>query len=148
MHQHILLPTDGSELSEQAVNYGVALATALYVAGNNNSIFDAGSILGSIGSGGLFGDAVELAGNNNRFELQDGAGFHGNVVSTGQNNIFALGGAANGTFDLSSIVSSITFCGSLLPMRPSRWDCGWKASFDEPTVFTHSSNGRSTPCAS
>ena len=26
MHRHILLPTDGSELSEQAVNYGVALA--------------------------------------------------------------------------------------------------------------------------
>ncbi|MFM0088887.1 autotransporter outer membrane beta-barrel domain-containing protein [Paraburkholderia sediminicola] len=89
------------------VSPGVALGTALYVAGNNNSIFDAGSILGSTGSGGFFGDAVELAGNNNRFELQDGAGFHGNVVSTGQNNIFALGGAANGTFDLSSIVSSI-----------------------------------------
>jgi hypothetical protein len=29
MHQHILLPTDGSGLSEQAVNYGVALATAV-----------------------------------------------------------------------------------------------------------------------
>jgi nucleotide-binding universal stress UspA family protein len=29
MHTHILLPTDGSELSEQAVNYGVALAKAL-----------------------------------------------------------------------------------------------------------------------
>jgi nucleotide-binding universal stress UspA family protein len=26
MHRHILLPTDGSELSEQAVNYGVTLA--------------------------------------------------------------------------------------------------------------------------
>ena len=26
MHKHILLPTDGSELSEQAVNYGVDLA--------------------------------------------------------------------------------------------------------------------------
>ena len=26
MYKHILLPTDGSELSEQAVNYGVALA--------------------------------------------------------------------------------------------------------------------------
>lgn len=29
MHTHILLPTDGSELSEQAVNYGVALAKAV-----------------------------------------------------------------------------------------------------------------------
>ena len=29
MHKHILLPTDGSELSEQAVNYGVALAKAV-----------------------------------------------------------------------------------------------------------------------
>ena len=29
MHTHILLPTDGSELSEHAVNYGVALAKAV-----------------------------------------------------------------------------------------------------------------------
>jgi len=28
MHNHILLPTDGSDLSEQAINYGVALAKA------------------------------------------------------------------------------------------------------------------------
>jgi nucleotide-binding universal stress UspA family protein len=26
MYKHILVPTDGSEFSEQAVNYGVALA--------------------------------------------------------------------------------------------------------------------------
>jgi nucleotide-binding universal stress UspA family protein len=29
MHKHILLPTDGSELSEHALNYGVALAKAV-----------------------------------------------------------------------------------------------------------------------
>ena len=29
MHKHILIPTDGSDLSEQAVNYGVALAKAV-----------------------------------------------------------------------------------------------------------------------
>jgi nucleotide-binding universal stress UspA family protein len=30
MHKHILLPTDGSELSEHAVNYGIALAKAVH----------------------------------------------------------------------------------------------------------------------
>ncbi len=29
MYKHILIPTDGSDLSEQAVNYGVALAKAV-----------------------------------------------------------------------------------------------------------------------
>ena len=29
MHKHILIPTDGSELSQQAVNYGIALAKAV-----------------------------------------------------------------------------------------------------------------------
>ena len=30
MYKHIPIPTDGSELSEQAVNYGVALAKATH----------------------------------------------------------------------------------------------------------------------
>ena len=29
MYKHILIPTDGSDISEQAVNYGVALAKAV-----------------------------------------------------------------------------------------------------------------------
>ena len=30
MHRHILIPTDGSELSQNAISYGVALAKAVH----------------------------------------------------------------------------------------------------------------------
>ncbi|WP_139976536.1 autotransporter outer membrane beta-barrel domain-containing protein [Ochrobactrum sp. CGA5] len=64
----------------------------------------AGASVGVTGSAAA-GNAVDIVGNNNIFEIWDGSSINGNVVvkSGTSGNMFALGGSTNSTFDVSSI---------------------------------------------
>ena len=81
-----------------------AAGVGVDVAGDGNSVVNAGSISGGLGGDGVTrGNAVAIAGNNNTLELQSGYGFTGNAVATGTGNAFALGGSTDAAFDTSAI---------------------------------------------
>ena len=91
-----------------------ALAIGLHVSGNDNTIINAngGAIEGGWSTldqsqtapGGI---AIRFDGNGNILELQNGYAVGGKVIAAGGGNTLALGGAADGTFDLTKIVSSL-----------------------------------------
>ncbi len=91
-----------------------ALATGVHVHGDGNNVIAAngGDLEGGWRStdptqaapGGV---AVRFDGNGNTLELQAGAIVDGKVIAAGGGNILALGGPADGTFDLTKIVSSL-----------------------------------------
>ncbi len=90
------------------------LAIGVHVHGDDNTIIDApgGDIEGGwslldssqTAPGGI---AIKLDGNSNIVELQSGYVVNGKVIAAGGGNTLALGGSADGTFDLSKIVSSL-----------------------------------------
>lgn len=91
-----------------------ALAVGVHVNGDGNTIINTGS--GDIEGGWSLldrsqtapgGIAVKLDGNGNMLELQSGYVVNGNAIAAGGGNILALGGSADGTFDLTKIVSSL-----------------------------------------
>jgi outer membrane autotransporter protein len=91
-----------------------ALAIGLHVSGNDNTIINAsgGAIEGGWSTldqsqtapGGV---AIRFDGNGNILELQNGYAVGGKVIAAGGGNTLALGGSADGTFDLTKIVSSL-----------------------------------------
>lgn len=84
---------------------GAAGAGGVGVLGSDLSLTLAGT---AVVTGGLSGDgvtranAITFTGGTNRLEFWSGASVTGNVVAAGTST-FALGGAANGTFDLSQL---------------------------------------------
>ncbi|MBR1221827.1 autotransporter domain-containing protein [Bradyrhizobium sp. U87765 SZCCT0131] len=76
------------------------------IIGSNLSITNNGRInAGSYGSGnsGAPVNAITFTGGYNSLELWGGSAINGNVVDQTGNGTFLLGGAANGTFDVSTI---------------------------------------------
>ncbi|MBB2157329.1 autotransporter domain-containing protein [Gluconacetobacter diazotrophicus] len=75
-----------------------------------STIVTSGQISGGVSAAGVQADAVDLSGGGNTLKLESGYGFTGNVVSTsGTTNggdTLELGGTANGTFNLSQIVTT------------------------------------------
>lgn len=70
------------------------------------SIVNSGTIAGGLsGDGAVRANAISLAGSNNRLELWSSSTITGDVVVSGggANNVLALGGATNGTFNASQI---------------------------------------------
>lgn len=92
------------------------LAIGVRVHGNGNTIVnaDGGNIEGGwslsdssqTAPGGL---SVELNGNGNLLELRTGYVVNGKVLALGTGNILALGGSADGSFDLSKLVASLDY---------------------------------------
>ena len=90
------------------------LAIGVHVSGNDNTIINesGGAIEGGWSTldqsqtapGGI---AIRFDGNGNILELQNGYAVGGKVIAAGGGNILALGGSADGTFDLTKIVSSL-----------------------------------------
>ena len=62
-----------------------------------------GGLGGSGGSSGSNGNAITFTSGNNVLELQSGFSFVGNVVDLTNHGTLRLGGAANGSFDVSAI---------------------------------------------
>ena len=83
------------------------------------SIINAGMIAGGMGGvdggggSGAQANAISLFGSDNRLELQSGYVFTGNVVvaSGGSNNVLALGGAVDSSFNVSQIAAAQLFQG-------------------------------------
>ncbi|MGO4717481.1 autotransporter-associated beta strand repeat-containing protein, partial [Bradyrhizobium sp. 2TAF24] len=76
------------------------------IIGSNLSITNNGTInAGSYGSGnsGAPVNAITFTGGYNSLEIWGGSTINGNVVDQTGNGMFRLGGAANGTFDVSTI---------------------------------------------
>ncbi len=91
-----------------------ALAIGVHVHGDGNTVIDANG--GDLEGGWRLTDptqaapggvAVRFDGNANTLELQAGSIVDGKVIAAGGGNILALGGPADGTFDLSKIVASL-----------------------------------------
>ena len=83
----------------------VALTQGLGIAGTNATIVNSGTISSgrlSLGAGAI-GNAIIFTGVTNRLELRSGYVIDGFVLANGANDILALGGAANGAFDVSKI---------------------------------------------
>lgn len=91
-----------------------ALATGVHVHGDGNTLIDANG--GDMEGGWRLTDptqaapggvAVRIDGNGNTLVLQAGAIVGGKAIAAGGGNILALGGPADGTFDLSKIVTAL-----------------------------------------
>ncbi|HEY0257065.1 MAG TPA: autotransporter domain-containing protein [Candidatus Methylacidiphilales bacterium] len=78
-------------------NGGVGIS----VTGNNNTIINSGTIQGGMGT--INGIAVEFLGDSDTLEVRAGSTITGNVVSSGNDGTFALGGTTNSTFDVSQL---------------------------------------------
>ncbi|MFT4121132.1 autotransporter domain-containing protein [Bradyrhizobium sp.] len=74
----------------------------IYSAANANIIL-AGTVRGGLNVDNSRANAIVFAGDNNRLELWAGAVVTGNIATSGSSNTLALGGSANGAFDLSSL---------------------------------------------
>ncbi len=80
-------------------------------AAGNATVINSGTIAGGHANGGsgVQADAVDFSGGGNMLEIDAGSSISGNVVSTSGNtnggDTFALGGAANESFDVSQLGS-------------------------------------------
>jgi autotransporter-associated beta strand protein len=92
-------------------SHGVGGVGIVGAASGGISIVNSGAISGGLsGNGTTRANAVELFGNNNRFEIRAGSTTQGNVVvqGGGANNVLALGGATDGSVNIGNLVASHT----------------------------------------
>ncbi|THF62373.1 hypothetical protein E6C76_18825 [Pseudothauera nasutitermitis] len=94
--------TDGSPVPGTAGDAGTG-GTGLRVDADGASVINAGLIAG--GAGSTQGKAVEINGNDNTLELRSGWSFSGGISVAGSNNVLALGGATDASFNLSSLAA-------------------------------------------
>jgi autotransporter-associated beta strand protein len=81
------------------------------IVGSDLTITNSGTISGGLGGDGVTrANAITFTGGSNVFELQAGSSITGNVVGTGSDT-FRLGGAANSTFDASTIGAAAQYQG-------------------------------------
>ncbi|SDJ02079.1 outer membrane autotransporter barrel domain-containing protein [Paraburkholderia steynii] len=103
----------GASSSLSAANMPIALGGTAVV-GSNASIINAGVITGGANlAPGATGnaDAIQFIGGVNSLELQAGSSITGNVVAYSAADTLSLGGAANSTFDVSTIGASAQYQG-------------------------------------
>jgi autotransporter-associated beta strand protein len=83
---------------------GNAGAGGAAIVGGNLNITNAGSIVGGLsGDGATRANAITFNGGTNTLELQGGSIVTGNVVAFSAADTLTLGGAANATFDASTL---------------------------------------------
>ena len=81
------------------------------IVGSGLTIINSGIVIGGLsGNGVTRANAVTFTGGTNVLELQAGSTITGNVVGTGTDT-FRLGGAANSSFDVSSIGGTAQYQG-------------------------------------
>lgn len=92
------------------------------MAGNGQTLVNGGQIVGGLdGNGAVRASAVTITGNDNRLELQAGGSFEGEVVATGTDNAFLLGGSSTGTFDNGALGSSLQGFASFQKTGTGTW---------------------------
>ncbi|MDH7795530.1 MULTISPECIES: autotransporter-associated beta strand repeat-containing protein [unclassified Beijerinckia] len=87
---------------------GVGGSGIIGPAAGNLTVINSGTISGGLaGDGTTQANAISFFGNGNRLELQAGSTIVGNVVATaGGNDVFALGGTTNASFNVGQIGAS------------------------------------------
>ncbi|MBB4839202.1 outer membrane autotransporter protein [Sphingomonas kyeonggiensis] len=80
-------------------------------AGGGSTIINSGIIRGGVNASSQRNLAIGLYGSNNRLELRAGSYMDGGVVVApgGTNNVFALGGSTDDSFDVSQIGEPVIF---------------------------------------
>jgi uncharacterized protein with beta-barrel porin domain len=92
-------------------NRGSVGAGGVGVTGSNLVVINSGAISGGLSGDGLRANAVTFTGGTNIFELRGGSTIAGNVVAFSAADTFRLGGATNGTFDVSQLGPAAQFRG-------------------------------------
>lgn len=93
------------------------------VSTGNSTIYNSGTISGGMGNGGR-ANAITFTGNGNTLVLEDGYVINGNVVATlAGNDVLALGGSADSSFDLGQLYSGGQYrnFNSFEKLDSSRW---------------------------
>jgi uncharacterized protein with beta-barrel porin domain len=91
---------------------GVAGLGGVGVSGAGLTVINSGTISGGVsGDGAQRANAVSFTGGTNIFELRGGSAVTGNVVAFSTADTFRLGGATNGTFDVSQLGPAAQFRG-------------------------------------
>jgi hypothetical protein len=91
---------------------GVPGAGGAGVVGSNLAIVNAGTIQGGVsGDGAIRTNAITFESGTNSLTLHSTSNIIGNVSANGSADTFALGGATNGSFDVSQIGSSAQYGG-------------------------------------
>ena len=82
------------------------------IVGTSMTVINSGTVTGGLaGDGVTQANAIELSGGGNRLELWSSSTISGNVVTSGGNNMLALGGAGSGTFDVTSVGAAAQYQG-------------------------------------
>lgn len=109
----------GSGGNDGTVGQGGA---GVVMAGNGQTLVNGGLIAGGLdGNGSVGARAVTITGNDNRLELQPGGSFEGEIVATGTDNAFLLGGSSTGEFDNDALRSSLQGFASFQKTDTGTW---------------------------
>ncbi|MFE0017758.1 autotransporter domain-containing protein [Mesorhizobium sp. NPDC059054] len=82
------------------------------VSGSNLTVTNSGTISGGLAGDGTRADAIVFTGGTNRLELWNSSIINGAVDATaGTGDVLALGGATNGTFDVSDLEATAQYRG-------------------------------------
>jgi len=94
-------------------NGGLGGVGAAGIVGSGLTIVNSGSIAGGVGNNGAAAqaNAITFSGGTNALELQSGSTITGSVVAFSTADTFRLGGAANSSFDVSTIGPSAQYQG-------------------------------------
>jgi uncharacterized protein with beta-barrel porin domain len=95
----------GVGIVDEFGNRAAAGTGGVGIVGTGLTIINSGTIRGGLsGDGKTRANAITFTGNNNILEVRSGSEVIGNVVGAGSDT-FRLGGAVNGSFDVSSVGS-------------------------------------------
>ncbi|WP_210168301.1 autotransporter domain-containing protein [Mesorhizobium sp. 1M-11] len=82
------------------------------ISGSNLTVTNSGTISGGLAGDGTRADAIVFTGGTNRLELWNSSIINGAVDATaGTGDVLALGGATNGTFDVSDLEATAQYRG-------------------------------------
>ena len=80
------------------------------ISGSNLTVTNSGTISGGLAGDGTRADAIVFTGGTNRLELWNSSIINGVVDATaGTGDVLALGGATNGTFDVSDLEATAQY---------------------------------------
>ncbi len=103
--------TGGRGATSNGTN-GIVGAGGVGIAGTGLALVNSGSVTGGLsGDGVTRADAIRFTGGTNSLTLEAGFSITGNVVAFSAADIFALGGAANASFDVTQIGATAQYQG-------------------------------------